>query len=104
MFWFYSSTDPPLEGETAIFLHGQEKIWKGFINMHSVAKFATKAFLVSGSFEYLKEVGAIYTPSNNVSFSLSVNQPKHYLWGNLRRHVELASNAIQEKLKITILI
>ncbi|KAK0136184.1 Death-inducer obliterator 1 [Merluccius polli] len=50
-----SSTDPPLEGETAIFLHGQEKIWKGFINMHSVAKFATKAFLVSGSFEYLKE-------------------------------------------------
>ncbi|XP_059925399.1 death-inducer obliterator 1-like isoform X3 [Gadus macrocephalus] len=50
-----SSNDPPLEGETAIFLHGQEKIWKGFINMQSVAKFATKAFLVSGSFEYLKE-------------------------------------------------
>jgi len=64
-----------LEGETAIFLHGQERIWKGFINMHTVAKFATKAFLVSGSFEYLKEVGAlyiyIYTPTNTFSFSLS---------------------------------
>ncbi|XP_042359018.1 death-inducer obliterator 1 isoform X2 [Plectropomus leopardus] len=50
-----SSSDPPLEGETAIFLHGQEKIWKGLINMQSVAKFVTKAFLVSGSFEHLKE-------------------------------------------------
>lgn len=60
MLLFRSTTDPPLEGETAIFLHGQERIWKGFINMHTVAKFATKAFLVSGSFEYLKEVGALY--------------------------------------------
>ena len=25
--------------------------------MHTVAKFVTKAYLVSGSFEYLKEVG-----------------------------------------------
>uniref|UniRef100_A0A673AFG0 TFIIS central domain-containing protein n=1 Tax=Sphaeramia orbicularis TaxID=375764 RepID=A0A673AFG0_9TELE len=49
------STFPPPEGETAIFLHGQEKIWKGFINMQSVAKFVTKAYLVSGSFEHLKE-------------------------------------------------
>ncbi|XP_054472335.1 death-inducer obliterator 1 [Anoplopoma fimbria] len=50
-----SSSEPPLDGETAIFLHGQEKIWKGLINMHSVAKFVTKAYLVSGSFEHLKE-------------------------------------------------
>ncbi|GAA6221817.1 death-inducer obliterator 1-like [Lates japonicus] len=50
-----STSEPPLEGETAIFLHGQEKIWKGFINMQSVAKFVTKAYLVSGSFEHLKE-------------------------------------------------
>ena len=55
-FWFHSSSEPPPEGETAIFLHGQEKIWKGLINMQSVAKFVTKAYLVSGSFEYLKEV------------------------------------------------
>lgn len=50
-----SSSEPPPEGETAIFLHGQDKIWKGFINMPSVAKFVTKAYLVSGSFEHLKE-------------------------------------------------
>ncbi|XP_035518443.1 death-inducer obliterator 1 isoform X2 [Morone saxatilis] len=50
-----STSEPPLEGETAIFLHGQEKIWKGIINMQSVAKFVTKAYLVSGSFEHLKE-------------------------------------------------
>ncbi|KAM6980810.1 death-inducer obliterator 1-like [Aplochiton taeniatus] len=50
-----STTEPPPEGETAIFLSGQEKIWKGFINMQAVAKFVTKAYLVSGSFEYLKE-------------------------------------------------
>ncbi|KAF7655303.1 hypothetical protein LDENG_00058040 [Lucifuga dentata] len=50
-----STTEPPPEGETAIFLHSQEKIWKGFINMQSVAKFVTKAYLVSGSFEHLKE-------------------------------------------------
>lgn len=55
-FCFYSGSEPPPEGETAIFLHGQEKIWKGFINMQSVAKFVTKAYLVSGSFEHLKEV------------------------------------------------
>ncbi|CAM9331115.1 unnamed protein product, partial [Lampetra planeri] len=49
------TSEPPPEGETAIFLHGQEKIWKGFINMQNVAKFVTKAYLVSGSFEHLKE-------------------------------------------------
>jgi len=51
-----SSSVPPPDGETAIFLHGQEKIWKGLIHMPSVAKFVTKAYLVSGSFEHLKEV------------------------------------------------
>ncbi|XP_073323850.1 death-inducer obliterator 1 isoform X2 [Pagrus major] len=50
-----STSEPPPEGETAIFLHGQEKIWKGLINMQGVAKFVTKAYLVSGSFEHLKE-------------------------------------------------
>ncbi|KAI4891329.1 hypothetical protein NFI96_031733, partial [Prochilodus magdalenae] len=50
-----SVSEPPPEGETALFLSGQEMMWKGFINMHSVAKFVTKAYLVSGSFEHLKE-------------------------------------------------
>ncbi|XP_034387772.1 death-inducer obliterator 1-like isoform X2 [Cyclopterus lumpus] len=50
-----STSAPPPDGETAIFLHGQEKIWKGLIHMPSVAKFVTKAYLVSGSFEHLKE-------------------------------------------------
>ncbi|XP_057217705.1 death-inducer obliterator 1 isoform X3 [Triplophysa rosa] len=50
-----SVTEPPPEGETALFLSGQEMLWKGFINMHTVAKFVTKAYLVSGSFEHIKE-------------------------------------------------
>nr|XP_040060355.1 death-inducer obliterator 1 isoform X1 [Gasterosteus aculeatus aculeatus]XP_040060356.1 death-inducer obliterator 1 isoform X1 [Gasterosteus aculeatus aculeatus]XP_040060357.1 death-inducer obliterator 1 isoform X1 [Gasterosteus aculeatus aculeatus]XP_040060359.1 death-inducer obliterator 1 isoform X1 [Gasterosteus aculeatus aculeatus]XP_040060360.1 death-inducer obliterator 1 isoform X1 [Gasterosteus aculeatus aculeatus]XP_040060361.1 death-inducer obliterator 1 isoform X1 [Gasterosteus ac len=50
-----STSEPPPDGETAIFLHGQEKIWRGLIDMQSVAKFVTKAYLVSGSFEHLKE-------------------------------------------------
>uniref|UniRef100_A0A8C9R5Q7 TFIIS central domain-containing protein n=1 Tax=Scleropages formosus TaxID=113540 RepID=A0A8C9R5Q7_SCLFO len=48
------SHSPP-ESETTVFLSQQEMMWKGFINMHTVAKFVTKAYLVSGSFEYLKE-------------------------------------------------
>lgn len=67
--WFYSAFEPPLEGETAIFLHGQEKIWKGLINMQSVAKFVTKAYLVSGSFEHLKEVSE-FGPGLNFLLSL----------------------------------
>lgn len=51
-----SASEPPPEGETALFLSGQEMLWKGFINMHTVAKFVTKAYLVSGSFEHIKEV------------------------------------------------
>ncbi|XP_052424745.1 death-inducer obliterator 1 isoform X2 [Carassius gibelio] len=50
-----SVSEPSPEGETALFLSGQEMMWKGFINMHSVAKFVTKAYLVSGSFEHIKE-------------------------------------------------
>lgn len=49
-------SEPSPEGETALFLSGQEMMWKGFINMHSVAKFVTKAYMVSGSFEHIKEV------------------------------------------------
>lgn len=58
LFWFSSTIEPSAEGETAIFLHGQEKIWKGLVYMQSVARFVTKAYLVSGSFEHLKEVRA----------------------------------------------
>ncbi|XP_065097569.1 death-inducer obliterator 1 isoform X1 [Paramisgurnus dabryanus] len=47
--------EPSVEGETALFLSGQEMLWKGFINMHTVAKFVTKAYMVSGSFEHIKE-------------------------------------------------
>lgn len=57
---FFSVLEPPSDDETAIFLHGQEKIWKGLINMQSVAKFVTKAYLVSGSFEHLKEVSLAF--------------------------------------------
>ncbi|KAG7472394.1 hypothetical protein MATL_G00108350 [Megalops atlanticus] len=45
----------PLDEETTVFLSKQEILWKGFINMPTVAKFVTKAYLVSGSFEYLEE-------------------------------------------------
>lgn len=55
-FCICSTSEPPPEGETALFLSGQEMLWKGFINMHTVAKFVTKAYMVSGSFEHLKEV------------------------------------------------
>lgn len=37
-------------------------IWKGFINMPSVAKFVTKAYPVSGSAEYLTEVSELFRP------------------------------------------
>ncbi|TRY66539.1 hypothetical protein DNTS_015918 [Danionella cerebrum] len=50
-----SSSESRPEGETALFLSGQEMMWKGFINMQSVAKFVTKAYMVSGSFDHIKE-------------------------------------------------
>ncbi|XP_038863411.1 death-inducer obliterator 1-like [Salvelinus namaycush] len=49
-----NSHTPP-DGETAQFLAKQEVLWKGFLNMISVAKFVTKGYLVSGPSEYLKE-------------------------------------------------
>ncbi|CAB1329381.1 unnamed protein product [Coregonus sp. 'balchen'] len=49
-----NSHSPP-DGETVQFLAKQEVVWKGFLNMISVAKFVTKGYLVSGPSEYLKE-------------------------------------------------
>ncbi|XP_062947763.1 death-inducer obliterator 1 isoform X2 [Cynocephalus volans] len=48
------SRSPP-EGDTTPFLSRLSTIWKGFINMQSVAKFVTKAYPVSGCFDYLSE-------------------------------------------------
>ncbi|XP_039594646.1 PHD finger protein 3 isoform X1 [Polypterus senegalus] len=45
---------PVLEDE-ATFLSRLECIWKGFINMPSVAKFVIKAYPVSGTFDHLTE-------------------------------------------------
>lgn len=58
MVLFYSITESrsPPEGDTAQFLSRLSTIWKGFINMQSVAKFVTKAYPVSGCFDYLSEV------------------------------------------------
>lgn len=44
------------EDETTRFLAKQEIVWKGFLNMLTVAKFVTKGYLVSGSAENLKAV------------------------------------------------
>ncbi|XP_029141811.1 death-inducer obliterator 1 [Protobothrops mucrosquamatus] len=48
------SWSPP-EGDTSLFLSRLNTIWKGFINMQGVAKFVTKAYPVSGCFDYLSE-------------------------------------------------
>ncbi|XP_057560262.1 death-inducer obliterator 1 isoform X2 [Hippopotamus amphibius kiboko] len=50
-----SESRSPPEGDTALFLSRLSTIWKGFINMQSVAKFVTKAYPVSGCFDYLSE-------------------------------------------------
>ncbi|KAK0147415.1 Death-inducer obliterator 1 [Merluccius polli] len=42
------------DGETTQFLANQTILWKGFLNMLSVAKFMTKGYVVSGSGEILK--------------------------------------------------
>ncbi|KAF7664396.1 hypothetical protein LDENG_00178390 [Lucifuga dentata] len=44
----------PDDGETAKFLAKQDILWKGFLNMITVAKFVTKGYLVSGPAENLK--------------------------------------------------
>lgn len=58
VFLLFSISEPqsPQEGDTSQFLSRINTIWKGFINMQSVAKFVTKAYPVSGSFDYLSEV------------------------------------------------
>lgn len=55
---FYSVAEPrsPQDSDTSLFLSRLNTIWKGFINMQSVAKFVTKAYPVSGCFDYLSEV------------------------------------------------
>ncbi|XP_004430572.1 PREDICTED: death-inducer obliterator 1 [Ceratotherium simum simum] len=50
-----SESRSPPEGDTTLFLSRLSTIWKGFINMQSVAKFVTKAYPVSGCFDYLSE-------------------------------------------------
>ncbi|KAM9250145.1 death-inducer obliterator 1 [Dugong dugon] len=50
-----SESQSPPEGDTTLFLSRLGTIWKGFINMQSVAKFVTKAYPVSGCFDYLSE-------------------------------------------------
>ncbi|XP_068556660.1 death-inducer obliterator 1-like [Anas acuta] len=45
----------PQGSDTSLFLSRLNTIWKGFINMQSVAKFITKAYPVSGCFDYLSE-------------------------------------------------
>ncbi|XP_005731842.1 uncharacterized protein LOC102214599 [Pundamilia nyererei] len=47
-------SESPADGETTQFLAKQEILWKGFLNMLTVAKFVTKGYLVSGSPENLK--------------------------------------------------
>lgn len=50
------TSETPPDGETAQFLAKQDIVWKGFLNMLTVAKFVTKGYLVSGSAENLKAV------------------------------------------------
>ncbi|KAL7864517.1 hypothetical protein AOLI_G00159370 [Acnodon oligacanthus] len=51
------SSHNPTENETNQFLSKQETVWKGFLNMQTVAKFVTKGYLISGlgSAELLKK-------------------------------------------------
>lgn len=49
-------SESPADGETSQFLAKQDTVWKGFLNMLTVAKFVTKGYLVSGSTEILKTV------------------------------------------------
>ncbi|XP_047222134.1 uncharacterized protein si:ch73-181d5.4 isoform X2 [Girardinichthys multiradiatus] len=44
----------PADGDTTQFLAKQCILWKGFLNMFTVAKFVTKGYLVSGPAENLK--------------------------------------------------
>lgn len=53
------TSESPSMDEMSKFLAKQEILWKGFINMLTVAKFVSKAYLVSGSAENLKSVRLI---------------------------------------------
>ncbi|XP_036447686.1 death-inducer obliterator 1 isoform X2 [Colossoma macropomum] len=44
-----TSSHTPTENETSQFLSKQDTVWKGFLNMQTVAKFVTKGYLISGS-------------------------------------------------------
>ncbi|XP_066529390.1 death-inducer obliterator 1 isoform X2 [Hoplias malabaricus] len=44
-----ASSHTQRENETNQFLSNQDTVWKGFLNMQNVAKFVTKAYLISGS-------------------------------------------------------
>uniref|UniRef100_A0AAR2JEY3 TFIIS central domain-containing protein n=1 Tax=Pygocentrus nattereri TaxID=42514 RepID=A0AAR2JEY3_PYGNA len=52
-----TSSHNPTENETSQFLSKQDTVWKGFLNMQTVAKFVTKGYLISGlgSAELLKK-------------------------------------------------
>ncbi|KAL2103618.1 hypothetical protein ACEWY4_000486 [Coilia grayii] len=49
------STQPPPDKDTRNFLLRQETIWKGFLDMPTVAKFVTKGYLVSGTSKFFRE-------------------------------------------------
>lgn len=49
-------SESPADGGTSQFLAKQDIVWRGFLNMLTVAKFVTKGYLVSGSVENLKAV------------------------------------------------
>lgn len=53
------TSELPTVDETTQFLAKQEILWKGFLNMLSVAKFVSKGYLVSGSAENLKTVKTV---------------------------------------------
>lgn len=57
---FFSPEMPGTIEVESTFLARLNFIWKGFINMPSVAKFVTKAYPVSGSPEYLTEVTELF--------------------------------------------
>uniref|UniRef100_A0A3B3TTX8 Death-inducer obliterator 1-like n=1 Tax=Poecilia latipinna TaxID=48699 RepID=A0A3B3TTX8_9TELE len=46
----------PTDGDTTQFLAKQGILWKGFVNMLTVAKFVTKGYLVSGPAENIKDL------------------------------------------------
>ena len=62
VFYFFRNmhSHSTADGETTQFLANETILWKGFLNMLSVAKFMTKGYVVSGSGELLKPVFTFY--------------------------------------------